>query len=143
MDCGKKNKIDKKRTHLEIDGFMGRERPHKTWSGTVAKHLKAWNINANNAHDQPVWKKALRTAMKSLTHRNCGQVAQNGCYSSCFQSILFNKLFHSLLSFTNVKRRFLYVVYFLWNSAFLDPCYWWHFSSYLFFKKVHIYWVKN
>ena len=119
MDCGKKDKIDKKCTQLEIDGFKDRERPHKTWSGTVAEHLKAWNIDANNAHDQPVWKKALRTAMKSLTHRNCGQVAQNGCYSSCFQSILFNKLFHSLLSFTNVKRRFLYVVYFLWNSAFL------------------------
>ena len=45
----------------------------------MTEDLKAWNIHANNAHiyNQPVRKKALRTAMKSPTHGNCGQVAQN------------------------------------------------------------------
>ena len=60
-------------THLARDGFKGRGRPHKTWK----KHVKVWNIDANNAHHRPVWKKALRTAMKSLTHGNHGQVPQN------------------------------------------------------------------
>ena len=66
-------------THLEIDGFKGSLRPHKTWNEAVTEDLKAWNIHANNAHiyNQPVRKKALRTAMKSPTHGNCGQVAQN------------------------------------------------------------------
>ena len=45
-------------------------KPCKTWSETVTQDFKAWNIDANNAQDQPVWKKALRTAMKSLTRRN-------------------------------------------------------------------------
>ena len=65
-------------THLEIDGFKGRGRPHKTWSATVTEDLNVWNTDANNVHDQPVWKKALKTAMKSPTHRNCGLEAQNG-----------------------------------------------------------------
>ena len=43
----------------------------------MTEDLKAWNIDANNAHDQPVWKKALRTSMKSPTLGNHGQVAQN------------------------------------------------------------------
>ena len=45
----------------------------------MTEDLKAWNIHANNAHiyNHPVRKKALRTAMKSPTHGNCGQVAQN------------------------------------------------------------------
>ena len=64
-------------THLEIDDFKGSGRPRKTWSATVTKDLKTWNIDANNAHDRPVWK-ALRTAIKSQTHRNRGQVAANG-----------------------------------------------------------------
>ena len=63
-----------KSTHLENDGFNGRGKPRKT----MAEDLKAWNINASNAHDRPVWKKALRTAMKSQTRGNRGQVAQNG-----------------------------------------------------------------
>ena len=42
----------------------------------MTEDLKAWNNDANNAHDQPVWKKALRTSM-SPTHGNHGQVAQN------------------------------------------------------------------
>ena len=45
-------------THLEIGGFKGRGRPHKTWSTTVTEDLKALNIDANNVHDRPVWKKA-------------------------------------------------------------------------------------
>ena len=69
-------------SHLEIDSFKGRRksrgRPHKTWNKTVTEDLKAWNIDANNARDQPVWKKVLRTAMKNPSHGNCGQVAQNG-----------------------------------------------------------------
>ena len=65
-------------THLEVDGFKGGGRPRKTWSATVTEDLKAWNIDANNVHDRPVWKKALRTAMKSPTRGNRGQVAQNG-----------------------------------------------------------------
>ena len=67
----------KKCAHVEIDGFKGRGRPRKTWSATVTEDLKAWNIEANNAHDRPVWKKALTTAMKSPTRGNRGQVAQN------------------------------------------------------------------
>ena len=63
--------------HLEIDGFKGKGRPRKTWSATVTEDLKAWNIDANNVHDQPVWKNALKTAMKSPTRVNRGQVAQN------------------------------------------------------------------
>lgn len=31
----------------------------KTWCETVTEDLKTWNIDANNAHDRPVWKKAL------------------------------------------------------------------------------------
>ena len=45
-------------------------KPCKTWSETVTQGFKAWNIDANNEQDQPMWKKALRTAMKSLTRRN-------------------------------------------------------------------------
>ena len=52
-------------SHLEKDGFKGRGRPHKTWNKTVTEDLKAWKFNANNARDRPVWKKALRTAMKN------------------------------------------------------------------------------
>ena len=33
--------MDKKCTHLEIDGFKGRGRPHKTWSATVKEDFKA------------------------------------------------------------------------------------------------------
>ena len=44
----------------------------------MTEDLKAWNIDANNVHDRPVWKKALRTAMKSLTRGNRAQVAKNG-----------------------------------------------------------------
>ena len=62
-------------THLEIDG---RRRPHKTRSETMTEDMKAWNIDVNNVPDRPVWKKALKTAMKSLTCSNRGQVAQNG-----------------------------------------------------------------
>ena len=40
-------------THLEIDGFKGRGRPHKTLSATVTEDLK------------------------SPTCGNCGQIAQN------------------------------------------------------------------
>ena len=65
-------------THLKIYGSKGRGRPRNTLSATVTEDLKAWNIDANNVHDRPVWKKALRTAMKSPTRRNRGQVAQNG-----------------------------------------------------------------
>ena len=57
-------------THLEVDGFKGRGRPRKTWSATVTEDLKAWNIDANNVHDRPVWKKALRTPMKSPIRGN-------------------------------------------------------------------------
>ena len=64
-----------KYTHLEKDGFKGRGRPHKTRSATI---LKVEDTDANNAQDRPVWKKALRIAMKSPTHKNCGQVTQNG-----------------------------------------------------------------
>ena len=63
-------------THVEID--KGRGRPHKTSSETVAEDFKARCIDTNNAHDQPMWKKVLRTAMKSLARRNHGPVAQNG-----------------------------------------------------------------
>ena len=56
-----------KYTHLEIDGFKGRGRPRKTWSATVTEDLKAWNIDTNNAHDRPVWKKPLRSAIKNPT----------------------------------------------------------------------------
>ena len=74
-----KDKWIKKCTHREIDGFKQEQRKtDKTLIATVTKDLRAWNIDANNAHDRPVWKKALRTAMKSLTHQNRGQVAQNG-----------------------------------------------------------------
>ena len=67
------------RTHLQRDGFKGRGRPRKTGSVTATEDLKAWNIDVNNnAHDRPVWKKVLRTAMKTPTHGNRGQVAQNG-----------------------------------------------------------------
>ena len=59
-------------TNLEIDGFKGRVRPCKTWSATVTEDLKAWNIDVNNAYGWAVWKKALRTAMKSLTNGNGG-----------------------------------------------------------------------
>ena len=55
-------------TDLEIYGFKGRGRPCKTWIATVIEDLKAWNTDANNAHDRPVWKKALRTAMENLNH---------------------------------------------------------------------------
>ena len=71
------NKWINKCTHLEIDGFKGSGRPHKTWIATVTKDLKAWHIDANNAYDRPVWK-AIRTVIKSPTHRNRGQVVQNG-----------------------------------------------------------------
>ena len=73
----KSDKWINKCTHLERDIFKGRGRPRKTWSATVTEDLKAWNIDANNVHDRPVWKKALRTAMKNPTHGNRGQVAQN------------------------------------------------------------------
>ena len=63
-------------THVEID--KGRRRPRKTSSETVAEDFKARCIDTNNAHDQPMWKKALRTAMKSLARGNHGPVAQNG-----------------------------------------------------------------
>lgn len=63
---------------LEVDGNRGRGRPSKTWNGTVMNDLKIWNIDANNVHDRNAWKKALRTVMKSPTHGNRGQVAQNG-----------------------------------------------------------------
>ena len=72
------DKWTEKCTHLKTDGFKGRGRPCKTLSATVTEDLKVWNIDANNAHDQPVWKKALRTAMKSPADGNRGQVAQNG-----------------------------------------------------------------
>ena len=65
-------------TYLEIDGFKRRGRPLKTWSVTVTETLKTYNIDANNSHDRPVWKKALRTATKGPTPGNHGQVAQNG-----------------------------------------------------------------
>ena len=64
--------------HLEKDGLKSRGRPHKTWSETVTEDLKAWNIDANNVHNPPVWKKALTTAMKIQTHSDLGLVAQNG-----------------------------------------------------------------
>ena len=70
----RKDKWINKCTHLEKDGFKGRGKPRKT----MAEDLKAWNINASNAQDRPVWKKALRKAMKSQTRGNRGQVAQNG-----------------------------------------------------------------
>ena len=58
-------------SHIEKDGFKGRGkprgRPHKTWTKTVTEDLKALKFNANNARDRPVWKKALRTAMKNLS----------------------------------------------------------------------------
>ena len=79
--CGHVERSDKwinKCTHLEIDGFKCRGRPHKTWSKAVTEDLKAWSIDANNAHDQPVWKKTPRTVMKSPTCRNFEQLAQNG-----------------------------------------------------------------
>ena len=44
----------------------------------MTEDLKAWHIDANNVRDQPVWKKAQRTAMKSPTCRNRGQVTRNG-----------------------------------------------------------------
>ena len=72
------DKCINKCTHSEIDSFKGRGKTRKTWSATVAEDLKAWKIDANNAHDPPMWKKALRTAMKSPTCGNRGQVAQNG-----------------------------------------------------------------
>ena len=59
-------------TNLEIDGFMDRVGPRKIWSATVTEDLKAWNIDVNKAYGRPVWKKALRTAMKSLTDGNGG-----------------------------------------------------------------------
>ena len=40
----------------------------------MTEDLHAWNINVNNTHDRPVWKKALRTAMKCPTRGNRGQV---------------------------------------------------------------------
>ena len=43
--------MDKQMHSLRIDGFKGRESPHKTWSATTAQDLKAWNIDANNAYD--------------------------------------------------------------------------------------------
>ena len=58
--CERSDKWINKCTHLEIDGFKGRGRPRKTWSATVTEDLKAWNIDAHNAHDRPVWKNALR-----------------------------------------------------------------------------------
>ena len=33
----------------------------------VTEDLKAQNNDTNNVHNQPMWKKALRTAMKSPT----------------------------------------------------------------------------
>ena len=57
---------------------------HLRWSGHVErsdKQIKKCThveIDTNNAHDQPMWKKALRTAMKSLARGNHGPVAQNG-----------------------------------------------------------------
>ena len=65
--CNRTDAWIHKCTHLKIEGFKGRERPHKTWSATVTEDLKAWNSDANNAHDQPAWKKALRTVIKSPT----------------------------------------------------------------------------
>ena len=47
----------------------------------MTEELKVWNIDKNTAYNQPVWKKALRTAIKSPTHGNHGQVAQNGLVS--------------------------------------------------------------
>ena len=41
-------------THLVIEGFQGRGRSRKTWSATVTEDLKAWSINVNKVHDQPV-----------------------------------------------------------------------------------------
>ena len=72
------DKCINKCTHSEIDSFKGRGKTRKTLSATVAEDLKAWKIDANNAQDPPIWKKALRTAMKSPTCGNRGQVAQNG-----------------------------------------------------------------
>ena len=74
----KSDKWINKCTHLEIDGFRGRGRPRKTLSETVTEDMKAWNIDVNNTPDQLVWKKTLKTAMKSPACRICGQVAQNG-----------------------------------------------------------------
>ena len=46
----------------------------------MTEELRAWKTDANNAHEQTEWKqqKALKSAMKSPTHGNRGQVAQNG-----------------------------------------------------------------
>lgn len=38
-----------------------------TCNAIVTEDLKAQNIDTNNAHNQPMWKKAPRTAMKTPT----------------------------------------------------------------------------
>ena len=63
---------------IVVTGCQGRGRSCKSWKESVKDYLRLWNIDPNMVHDQPKWKNALKTAMKSPTRRNCGKVAQSG-----------------------------------------------------------------
>lgn len=65
-------------TLLQVDGYKGKGWPCKTLSVTVTEYGLLLNIDASNTHDETVWKRALITALKSLTSINSGQVAQDG-----------------------------------------------------------------
>ena len=65
-------------TQINISRCQGRGRPCKSWKESVTDDLCLWNIAPNMVLDQSKWKNALKTAMKSPTHRNRGKVAQSG-----------------------------------------------------------------
>ena len=56
---------------IVVSGCQDRGRPRKSWKESVTDDLRLWNIDPNMVHDQPKWKNALKTAMKSPT---CGNL---------------------------------------------------------------------
>ena len=60
-------------THLEVDGYKGKEWPCKTLHVTVTEYGHLLNIDASNTHDEPMWERALMTAIKNSICISSGQ----------------------------------------------------------------------